>query len=401
MAKILKSKIFWFFSPVWLIPLVMFILWFFAPKIVWNIVIIDKSSSSKDGNEHISLFWLLNQKRLSKSGEIPYQVEKDYWGFFPKENEKFLIHGLEKLSSSQIGSLSKQANMAYFADTYGIYKQEWFARIQGQQSEFGMLYGGLSSQDLVFLRLMNEQKKLVVAEFNTIGSPTSSANRKQFEELYRMKWSGWTARFFDNLDTTINLEIPRWMIKNYQNTHAQKWNFKKAGIAFVHEQSGRVVILEDQQHLINPLPYIQSGELGQIKFGLPASIKYPFWFDIIEPDLNQNTIVSQFIIQSNAQGRYLLRKNGIPDVIPAVLMAKNGYAPFYYFSGDFCDNPVQMNTSYFKGIDAFQFLFFNDNDPMERKSFFWKFYRPLMNHILDEANQKLQKPIDQDALITE
>lgn len=386
MAKILKSKIFWFFSPIWLVPLVMFLLWFFAPKIIWNVVIIDKSSSSKDGNEHISLFWLLNQKRLTKTSSDFYKIDHDYFGFFPKDNEQFKIKGLERFSSNQLKQLSEDAVMTYFTDTYGIYKQEWYHKSVGETVGFGMLYGGLSKQDLEFLQLMKNKKKLVVAEFNTIGSPTTKENREKFESMFGMRWSGWTARFFDNLDTTVNLELPPWMIKNYNSTHSIKWNFKKSGIAFVHEEKGQVVVLEDQNHLSNPIPYIESGELGQIKYGLPQEMKYPFWFDVIVPDTHMNEVVSQFVLKTNAFGSAELKKYGIPRTFPAVIKAKSGFAPFYYFSGDFCDNPVQMNLSYFKGIDALKFLFYNDNNPMERRSFFWEFYRPLMNQILDDAS---------------
>jgi hypothetical protein len=57
---------------------------------------------------------------------------------------------------------------------------------------------------------------------------------------------------------------------------------------------------------------------------------------------------------------------------------------FYYFSGDFCDNPISMTTSYFNGIGFFKSMFYDASGPSERSSFFWNFYRPLMNNILTD-----------------
>ncbi|WP_231962872.1 hypothetical protein [Aquirufa nivalisilvae] len=372
----------------------MFLFWFFTPSTKWVAAIVDKSVLTPAGDEHISFTWLLNQKRLTKTNADRYQIDHDYFGFFPKDNDKFRIKGLERFSSSQLRQLSEDADMAYFTDTYGIYKQEWYHKNVGETVGFGMLYGGLSKQDLDFLQLMKEKRKLIITEFNTIGSPTTKENREKFESMFGMRWTGWTARFFDNLDTTVNLELPHWMIKNYNASHQVKWNFKKSGIAFVNEEGGQVIVLEDQNHLTNPIPFIRSSELGQVKFGLPNEIKYPFWFDVIVPDTRINVVLSEFSLKTNATGLAELKRNGIPSTFPAVIMAKSGYSPFFYFSGDFCDNPIHMSASYFKGIETFKFLFYNDRDPMERKSFFWEFYRPLMNQILDDAVNKPKASIN-------
>lgn len=366
----------------------MFLFWFFTPSTKWVAAIIDKSVLTPAGDKHISFTWLLNQKRLTKTSSDRYKTNYDYFGFFPKENEKFRIKGLERFSSDQLKQLSEDSDMAYFTDTYGVYKQEWYHKSVSQSVGYGMLYGGLSNQDIEFLQHMKDKKKLIIAEFNTIGSPTTAENRGKFEEMFGMRWTGWTARFFDNLDTTVNLALPHWMVKNYTATHQSPWKFKNAGIAFVHEEGGQVVILEDKTHLKDPIPYINSGELGQSKFGLPEEMKYPFWFDIIVPDTRMNEVVSLFSLKYNVQGLAELKKYGIPTTFPAVIMAKNSKAPFYYFSGDFCDNPIHEYASYFKGIDSFLSLFYTYNDPMKRKSFFWKFYRPMMSHILDDAVKK-------------
>ncbi|MBB2145427.1 hypothetical protein GM921_08030 [Pedobacter sp. LMG 31464] len=375
---------------LWLIPatpILMLIVWFFMPKTKLVVAIVDKTVLTSDGQEHISLDWVLNQEKYTKTSEKRYKVGSDYYGFFPKDNEKFRLKGLERFSPSQLEQLSEDANLAYFTDTYGIYKKEWYNQHTDQRSS-GILYGGLSTRDLDFLELMKAKRKLIITEFNTIGSPTSTENRNRFEQLFGMHWTGWTARFFNSLDTAVNTELPIWLVRNYKAANGKKWPFKRAGIAFVSDFD-QVVILEDTTHLSNPLPYIISSKYGQEKFSLPEKIKYPFWFDVIVPNEKVNQRVADFKIYLNQKGKAELKKYGIPESFPAVLMHNASDYQFYYFSGDFCDNPISMTSSYFKGIGFFKFLLYDTQDPMERKSFFWNFYRPMLTTILkDEVSKK-------------
>lgn len=369
-------------SPLW-----MLLFWFLTPKTKLVAAIIDKTVLTTEGQEHISLNWVLNHERLTKTASKLYQKSNDYFGFFPLKDEKFRLKGLERFSQEQLKQLSTDADLAYFTDTYGIYKNEWYIK-KNETERSGMIYGGMSGQDVEFLKLMKAKHKLIIAEFNSIGSPTNEANRNQFENLFSMKWTGWTARYFESLDTTVNKELPRWLIRLYKEQHQNKWTFRKSGVAFVND-GGQIVILEDQVHLTNAIPQIISTDFGQKTFGLPAQIKYPFWFDIIKPDVKINKEIASFNIFTNANGKAELSRNGIPSKFPAVLMHNDADYRFYYFSGDFCDNQVNMTSSYFKGIGAFKWLFYNSNDPTERSSFFWNFYRPMMTNILTaEKNRK-------------
>ncbi|MFA6278421.1 MAG: hypothetical protein WC622_16865 [Pedobacter sp.] len=362
------------------LPFLMLLFWFLSPHQKLVIAIVDKTVLDQKGQEHISLNWILNYHKYTKNNTEGYKIARDYYGFFPKDNEQFRIRGLERFSASQIAQLSNDADLAYFTDTYGIYNKEWYQQKNNQRSS-GILYGGLSNRDLEFLKLMKAKKKLIITEFNTIGSPTSPEIRGQFESLFGMKWSGWTARYFDKLDTLVNKELPVWMVKNYKAANHNKWPFRKSGIVFVSDYD-QVVVLEDSTHLSDSMPYIVSTVNAQETLGLPEKIKYPFWFDVILPDEKINTIDSKFDLNLNKIGLAELKKFGIPSSFPAVLRQSTPNPKFYYFSGDFCDNPISLKTSYFKGISFFKFLFYDVEDPMERNSFFWNFYKPLITNIL-------------------
>jgi len=366
-----------------IIPFLMWFIWFVTPNTILVAVIVDKTVLNSESQGHSSFHWVLNQEKFTKTSTKPYRIAEDYYGFFPLENEKFQLKGLERFTSVQLKQLSKDADLVYFTDTYGIYNSAWFSNELP-----GLLYGGLSLKDIEFLKLMKEEQKLIIAEFNTIGSPTTSNNRKVFEEMFKMKWTGWTAKYFEILDPEVNKELPSWLIDNYKKTHNNQWPFTKPGIAFVNENE-QVVILEEGTHLIDPLPYIVTGEFGTEKFSLPEKIKYPFWFDVIISDQTVNETISSFEINTTSKGLLEMKKFGIPTKFPAVTRNKNKDYSFYYFSGDFSNNTVTLNSSYFKGIGFFQGLFYDERIPMERESFFWKFYRPLLSKILNEYSDSL------------
>ena len=382
----LKPFILGFLALVVLTPLFMWLTWFFTPKTTLTAAIVDKTVLTDDGQKHKSLTWVLNHEKYTKTAKKSYRLNEDYFGFFPLKENKFKIKGLERFSSDQLKQLSIDADLVYYTDTYGISNNEWYTE-KSVNEKSGLLYGGLSNRDMEFLELMKARKKLIIAEFNTIGSPTDSINRSRFEESFGIKWTGWTACFFDNLDTASNKEIPLWLIDNYKKTHENTWPFKTAGIVFV-SNTDEVTVLEDDKHLNDPMPYIVSNSYGQQNLSLPAQVKYPFWFEVITMNPKINHSAANFNINTNKAGLDILKRAGIPASFPAITYHSDSDYTFYYFSGDFCDNPVSMAASYFKGTSLFRSFLYNANDPMDRSSFFWKFYKPLLTNILNVQAEK-------------
>jgi hypothetical protein len=369
-----------------LAPLFMWLTWFFTPNTILIAAIVDKTVLTNEVQKHKSLTWVLNHENYTKTPTKSYRPDKDYFGFFPLKESKFKIKGLERFSSDQLKQLSLDADLVYFTDTYGIYNNEWYSG-KGVKEQTGMLYGGLSEKDIQLLELMKARKKLIIAEFNTIGSPTDSLNRDRFENSFGIRWTGWTGRFFDNLDTTVNKEIPQWLINSYKKTHQNQWPFKKSGIAFV-SNTGQVNILEEGKHLIDPMPVIVSNSYGQRNLALPTRINYTTWFDIIKIDPKVNQFAATFNINSTKLGLEELQKSGIPTSFPAITYHKGSDYTFYYFSGDFCDSPAPMAASYFRGISLFESMFYDKNDQMERSSFFWNFYKPMLTNILEDHSNR-------------
>src|SRR6476661_3028270 len=211
-----------------LLPLWMFLAWYFWPKTRLQLAIIDKTVLTEESQENASLNWILRKEKYTKANNRLYGVSRDYFGFFPKPNQKYELRGLERFDQSQLKTLTSMSDVAYVTDTYGIYSNEWFLRIN-QSERSRILYGGLSAQDMDFLQLMKEQKKLIITEFNTFASPTKPAVAKRFEETFKIHWTGWVGRYFDSFDTLQNKELPRWLIHNYKKKHHNRWPFKNSG----------------------------------------------------------------------------------------------------------------------------------------------------------------------------
>lgn len=382
MKKGLKIVVFSFVALA-IIPLVMFVLWLIKIPQTRQVVILDKTVLNSEAQEHSSFWWYaVNNKWVKPSGEL-YDLSTDYYGFFPKQDFKYEIRDLNQFNSAEkIDSLADNTDWYYINDAYGIYEAEWLNQTE-QTKRSKKIYGGLSKWDVAFASAMKEQGKLVIAEFNCFASPAFYQVRRDFEDLYQIRWNGWTGRYFESLDTAINKEIPKWLIYGYLEQHNEVWPFKSSGIAFIHEDE-RIEILENKVHLNEELPHIFLAPNSTIP-QLPRSIGYPFWFDQVQTSTNNN-VPAFYKLNTTYKGDSILNKHGILKSFPAVIAHPRNldepYA-FYYLSGDFSDNPINKSMAKFEGIE-YMWPMITGNAQRERNTFFWRFYLPLLDHIFEQ-----------------
>jgi len=379
-----------------LIPTISWFTWYMMDKKELKVLIVDKTVLNKSVQEHISLSWILNHEKYVKENQDLYEYQKDYYGFFPDEKGGYEIHDFNQFHDYQIDSMANYYDMVYYTDLYGIYVAEWWdAYPQIAPKDYSkippnersrLIYGRLTHKELELLRKMKERKKLIMTEFNIIASPTRNWVRKEFEDLFSMHWSRWTGRYFDVLDTNVNRDIPFWLKRNYVQQYGE-WPFTKAGIAFVRNDD-KVVILEYQTHLEYEVPVIHTPKVYAEKYDIPQEMKYPFWFDICSTE-EPNIVISEYHLELNRAGDSILRMNNIPAVFPAIIKSEGDY-PFYYFAGDFCDNPISIGSAKFAYSNYTSAITY-PSTILERESFFWKFYRPLTTTIINDYYATLKK----------
>ena len=393
--KIIKILLILLALFIFTLPLNMWLQWHFSDQREMKIFILDKTVLNQNTQEHVSFNWVLNYNRYVKQNNEFYIPNKDYYGFFPDGKGAYSIKDLEQDTKDELNTLADEYDMVYYTDLYGIYSLDWhneYPQLKPEQplGEIGeyspIIYGGLSKNELDLLRLMKKRKKLIINEFNIIASPTSNNIRNEYEKEFHVNWSGWVGRYIENLDSTINKELPVWLIRNYKKQNNNEWPFTKSGIIFVNNNA-KVVILENETHLDVKFPIINTPNKIAGYYDIAENIRYAYWFDVCSTDIS-NQVISNYNINTNSKGDSILKKWNIPKEFPAVMKRKKDY-PYYYFAGDFADNQISMKSSKYKHIDKFSYLL-NDPKTNEQRSFFWDYYKPLLSKILNDYYENLK-----------
>jgi hypothetical protein len=369
-------------------PLISFLIWYFLPKSPIRLIILDKTVLNTQANEHRSFNWILRNEKFFKPDGDPYVVEEDYLGFFPLSDYNYVVEDFERFNKKEIDSLAELADMTYFTDTYGIYKLEWYQEDYDKIDYSELIYGGMSLNDLYFLEKMLEKDKLVITEFNIIANPTRFYVRRKTEEAIGMRWSGWVGRYFNKLDTLKNDEMPLWAPRLYRKQYQKPWTFKNPGMIFVHE-SEKIVVLEDPYCFNFPVPVINVRRDVQDFYGIQEYHRYPYWFDIVQVR-DSNNILASYSVHTNEKGDSALKYWNIPKKFPSFIgdYKKNR---FFYFAGDYSDNPVPFRFSTFYGIHHLSFLFYDNRDLTTRLRFFFNFYQPVVKKILKDYYNTTEK----------
>ncbi|MEI6123965.1 MAG: hypothetical protein WCQ95_10095 [Bacteroidota bacterium] len=370
-----------------LLPLIMWTIWLLTPKKPFKILIVDKTVLNQYAREHRGLNYLLKNNKYSKPDGNFYQVKSDYYGFFPLENKQYEIHDLSKFTEPQLDSMADYYDAVYYADSYGMYYNEWY-RDTLQQEHSEKIYGGLDAQDLMIIKKMKARKKLIVTEFNFFASPTPYGIRRDLETTFNLKWTGWTGRYFDILDTLKNPELPHWVVRLYREQHNYQWPFTKSGIVFAHEDS-RVEVLENGRDLDLEVPYIKSFYSSTQKYGIPDVLYYPYWFEITYSTDTSNHVFSYYQLMPNSRGDSILQHQGIPKLFPAAFEHTQDYK-FFYFGGDFVDYPANFNFVQLKGIYYFHLFLLGKPTPNETDHFYYRYYTPLVETILDDYYKSMK-----------
>jgi hypothetical protein len=382
--------VFWRYFPIILflilIPTVSFLIWMLYPVRQLEVMVINKSVVNDSYNEHQSFFWLLEyQKIKNKNGEY-YDYTKDYYGYH-LQNDGNAAYGddFSKLSNAEIEAKIKPIDVLFLADTYGVFKNDATSGNQNERS--AKLYGGLNQGEIKLVREAAKQNKTIIVEFNSFDSPTTKYNRTEIENELGIKWTGWIARHFDELDTIKNKELPNWLINNYLAQHDNQWRKSGSGMVFVHEE-GQVEILSHGIDYQSPIPEIRTQYFNKTGFKLPELVPYPDWFDIVLIDRGYE-VISYFDIAPSGDGLEKLKSMGLPRFFPAAVVKNSPQGQFYYLSGDFTDLKFELGSAKFTGLPTLWRGFHLVSDYKDRKGFYWNYYFPLMSQILRKAEDRI------------
>lgn len=347
-----------------------------------DIILVDKTVPTLEREKHKSLNWILtNERFVKKEKKTSYSFRKDYYGFYPQRPLREKKWDRKDYRLTDLINLAEKNDAVYFADTYGVFFNDWYKGINRSRKSRKM-YGGLNNNDYLLIKEMKDRNKLIVMEYNSFDYPTAQFESVRTQEKLGIKFSGWTGKYFNSLDTA-GVDFPIWMTAMYRKQYKQPWTFNKAGIVILKEKV--IIVLEEGNQLKNAMPHIITDSTYCKKYNVPASVAFDQWFDIIDP--LQNNVVSNFKIETTTIGDTILFDNDLENMFPAVVQEPVTQR-IYYFSGDFAHTNIPFWTSRFKGVDKLRGILYSEK-PDDTRRFFWLYYKPLVNGIFTDYYNSL------------
>jgi hypothetical protein len=367
------------------LPVFNLVQWFFQAKKPLEIILLDKTASTLERENHRAISWILTHERYVDSTRRGYNYKKDYFGWFSLRPLRDREYKINDYRLTDVINFAKKYDALYIADTYGVTTNDWYRSIF-KSRRARKLYGGLNNTDNLLIKEMKDRNKLVILEYNSFDYPTAAFDSYRTQERLGIQFTGWTGKHFSSLDTTIR-DFPVWMTQLYRKEHHKPWNFTKGGIVLLSQKS--IIVLEEGTHLSGTMPIIVSDTATCEKFGVSGNVAFDDWFDIINPVACK--VISTYHLPTTTMGDSLLAEYQLPNVFPAVTQETT--APtVYYFAGNFAYSDKPMWTAKFKGIEMLENFFYTDKADDPRR-FFWLYYKPLVNTIFGDYYKSLTSQV--------
>jgi len=380
--KTIKYVILAIVSLIIIVFFVSYIVWLSYPKTYLNVYILDKTVPDFSYEKHRSLFWVLNNSKIAKRNGKNYKVGSDYYGFHPLKPLSDCQYEIKRISIEQIDSVASSYDVAYYTDTRGVYFNEWFRGFR-QHGENSVIEGGLNQNDYLLLKTMRTKDKLIIGEYNILGTPTSDLISYKTEELFSIRSTGWTGCYYESLDSNNN-EIPPSIIAKYKSNNNGSWPFKKEGI--ILSNNNNVIVLENKVHLIKPLPTIVTKSELLENYNLPDYVEFYNTFEIVTP-ADSAAVIANFQINVTAEGDSVLNMYGLKSIFPAIIVNNPQKIRTCYFAGDFTSNKVWYM---FARMANSRQILKSITHKGSKKKFFQYYYFPFIENMLKTYSKEIQ-----------
>ena len=237
-----------------------YLLWFVQPYRDLPLLIVDKTVPNHTYREHDALIWSLNHYKIKAAhNDNIWNKKTDYTGFYPAPEPDFSVKNPGKgipLNATAV----KGKQLVFVTDSYGIYSQDirdavnYEKRLAAENlptqdlSDVAPLespdysekiYGGMQASEVNVLENYAAKGGHLIGEFNLFASPTRGNERERLEKLFGLSWSGWTGRFFLELENKE--EVPAWARRNYKNQYGEDWAFEDKGVGVFFAGAGYFV----------------------------------------------------------------------------------------------------------------------------------------------------------------
>ncbi len=346
-----------------------------------DVAVLDKTVPFRNYLEHRSLFWLLRHERVVKPDGTRYDTTADYVGAYPPERPGDPPARIRDLDVER----AERADLVYLADTYGVYRDD----LRSEESMTAALerspkiYGGLELAEAQAAARSVERGKTLVAEFNTLGSPTGEAARTLLERTLGVRWTRWIGRYFAHLDDPS--EVPEWLRKDYEREWQRPWLFRGPGYVLLQDDSHCEVLRVGEESERIGLTLDRAAPIDRLLSHAADRIPYPYWFDIVSTG-PETQVLATFRWHLTPAGAKRLEARALPPAFAAVTRKVSpGPGVAYYFAGDFADNPMPDQAMPFGGyVTGMRWLHAAALAPSET-AFYWRFYYPMVSALLRQT----------------
>lgn len=346
-----------------------------------DLCVLDKTVPFANWFEHRSLYWLLVHENVVKADGASYAVERDYLGAYPPPVPGDPPERTRDLTRADV----EGARLIYLADTYGVYRDDLKSkeRMAAALERSPRIYGGLTSEEADAAASALDAGKTLVAEFNTLGSPTGQDARTTLEAALGVHWTRWIGRYFARLEDVG--EVPQWMRNDYEREWGKPWRFQGPGYVLMQDDAHCEVLRVGFEVESVGLTIERERPVDPHLERAADRVPYPYWFDVVEGQPDAKRLAS-FEWHLKDAGRERLRVRGLPERFPAVTRRaapRGGVA--WYFAGDFADNPMDPRPVPFVGYLSFRRIVEGFKLAPSETAFYWRFYVPMMETILSDA----------------
>jgi hypothetical protein len=350
------------------------------PTRALDLAIVDKTVPFANRLEHRSLYWLLRHRKVVQPDGRAYDSARDYLGAFPGPTPGDPPARTTELTSRR----AVGADLVYLVDTYGVYEEDLAsgAEMKAALERSPKIYGGLATAEVDAVERAIAAGVPVVAEFNAFASPTGALERERMERMLGVRWTHWVGRYFGGLDDPA--EVPRWLVRVWEREHGLRWEFRGAGYVVTRDDTECEVLRSESELERIGLTIERERPVDPLVRAAHDGVGYGYWFDVVEAAPGATTLAS-YAWHATPGGRARLEARGLPARFPAIVRAPAARA--WYFAGDFADNPLPEGERPFAGWLALRKTTESLRLAPSVDGFYWRFYAPLVDALLDEAER--------------
>lgn len=364
----------------------LFVIWHLIPRKRMNVVVLDKTvlSYSEDENivkdtvyrKHRGFFWIIDQQRWVKPDGTRFDYKTDYFG--PMLNEEGAFdHAVD------LGSADGSPDFLYLADCYGL-GNDTYGRYNGGKP----LDGGITDDDMSYISFAHESGAPIVGEATLFSSSLSDSARAQLSELFGVSATKWIGRYIVDLQDFT--DVPDWAPPMYEQQEGVEWRFTGPGILLVSSEDKIIILEQNTDFNSKNLLTISINEEYKKEFSGIGKCNFYNWFELIEPNYGVENIAT-FEFDLNATGMEKIKDiSKSPRFCAITRRQEEGYSPVYFFAGDFNDYVSGSRYGEFVFANTFFRLLSYDRQG-DISNFFWRFYNPLIRHILDDVKVHVEE----------